>query len=363
MPTRTTTIRRQQCLDHRVPVGRGRIPHGMTRIAKPAMNLPELYWRRRDLAYPASTRRPGPRPSRRTQPDATHPKATISSVCPPRSRFATRNPGGEPKRFPDLDGAMERQLRIGQAKATPEHLNAIIGLIDEATEWLPAKGTKQWSKPWPDREARDARVWHGLELGATWIVWEVVCGIAVLAATVTVTGKPNPMVWSPRDFNLGVRAVYAHRLITARRYKGWDLGAELLDWTGRRGRHNYGARSIRIDVWTNNEALHGYYVKRGFEKRGTCRDVTYPSGVLLREADLEDPLRDEPAIHRVRRGACRFLCRRTGGSPVRPARADCRRPDPLDPGPRADLYGIGVISEIPLDVEEPAVAGLLAASA
>ena len=182
---------------------------------------------------------------------------------------------------------MEPKLLIGQAQATPEHQNAIVGLIDETKKWLPAKGTEQWSKPWPNREARDARVWHGLELGATWVVWEEVRDVAVLAATVTITGKPNPAVWSPEDFDLSERTVYAHRLITARRYKGWDLGAELLDWTGRRGRRRYGARSIRIDVWTSNEALHGYYKKRGFEKCGRCRDLTYPSGVLLRKPTEE----------------------------------------------------------------------------
>jgi GNAT superfamily N-acetyltransferase len=184
---------------------------------------------------------------------------------------------------------MEPKLRVGRAQCTPEHQNAIIGLIDEAREWLPAKGTAQWSTPWPDRAARDARVWRGLELGATWVVWEDVGGVSVLAATVTVTGKPNKKVWSAADFDLGVRAVYAHRLITARRYKGWDLGGELLDWTGLRGRRNYGARSIRIDVWTSNEALHGYYMKRGFERCGRCPDRQYPSGVLLQKPTREIP--------------------------------------------------------------------------
>ena len=107
-------------------------------------------------------------------------------------------------------------------------------MIDEAREWLPAKGTRQWGKPWPDRQQRDDRVWHGLELGATWVVWEWVHGRAILAATVTITRKPNPAVWSPQVFDLEEPTLYAHRLITARRYAGWDLGAELLDWTGRR---------------------------------------------------------------------------------------------------------------------------------
>jgi hypothetical protein len=187
---------------------------------------------------------------------------------------------------------MEPTLRIGRAKSTSEHLNAILGLIDEAREWLPSKGTDQWRRPWPDKEQRDARVYRALVLGATWIAWEIACGKAILAATVTVTGKPNPAVWSPLDFNLAERTVYAHRLITARRYAGWDLGAELLDWTGWRGRRNYGARSIRIDVWRENEALHDYYIKRGFERRGACHNIDYPSGVLLEKpiSKIPDPL-------------------------------------------------------------------------
>ena len=102
---------------------------------------------------------------------------------------------------------MTPTLRIGRAKPTSEHLNAIIALIDEARSWLPSKGTNQWSKPWPDKEQRTARVRRALELGATWIVWETLRGIAVLAATVTVTGKPNPAVWQPLDFDLAGRAV------------------------------------------------------------------------------------------------------------------------------------------------------------
>ncbi len=180
-------------------------------------------------------------------------------------------------------------LRIGQAKDTVEHMNAILGLIDEARQWLPSKGTNQWSRPWPNKEQRDARVKHGLELGATWVVWDSKEGGDILAATVTVTGKPNAAVWSASGCDLAERVVYAHRLITARDYAGWQLGGELLDWTGWRGRRNYGAKWIRIDVWTSNHALHGYYIKRGFEHCGTCPDPSYPSGVLLQKAVSDIP--------------------------------------------------------------------------
>jgi hypothetical protein len=257
---------------------------------------------------------------------------------------------------------MEPTLRIGRAKPTSEHLNAILGLIDEARSWLPSKGTKQWCEPWPNREQRDARVSRALELGATWIVWETARGKDILAATVTVTGKPNPVVWSPLDFNLAERTVYAHRLITARRYAGWDLGAELLDWSGWRGRRRYGARSIRIDVWTENEALHGYYMKRGFERRGICNDAAYPPGVLLEKPISKIPYPMNPQFIRSKDVPAVFSAAGPEDPPYAPRALTAVDPVPLNPGPRADLYGMR-ISEIPLDIEEPAVAGLLAASA
>ena len=186
---------------------------------------------------------------------------------------------------------MTTTLRITRAKPTKEHFLAILGLIDEASTWLPAKGTNQWSKPWPTREDRDARVLRGLEVGATWIVW---AGNRAVA-TVTIANGPNNAVWSESECDLSERAVYVHRLIVARDYAGWGLGAELLDWAGLRGRRRYGARWIRIDVWTSNKALHDYYMKRGFRPCGMCPDPSYPSGQLFQKSvsEISEPRRPQ----------------------------------------------------------------------
>lgn len=167
-------------------------------------------------------------------------------------------------------------------RATPEDLPAVSRLVDEAAEWLQTvKHTNQWATPWPTQEARDQRLLTGLEHGRTWIVWDG--DIAV--ATVTVASKPSVAVWSVQscECDLTQRAVYAHRLITARDYGGRGLGADLIDWTGLRGRRLYGANWIRIDVWTSNTALHDYYVNSGFQRCGTCADPGYPSGALFQK--------------------------------------------------------------------------------
>jgi GNAT superfamily N-acetyltransferase len=167
-------------------------------------------------------------------------------------------------------------------RAAPGDLPEVRRLICEAADWLhTSKHTDQWAKPWPTREARDQRLLAGLKNGKTWIVWDG----DIPAATVTVASRANSAVWSDLggECDLSERAVYAHRLITARAYAGQGLGAELIDWTGLRGQRLYGAKWIRIDVWGSNTALHDYYLETGFKLCGSCADPCYPSGALFQK--------------------------------------------------------------------------------
>jgi GNAT superfamily N-acetyltransferase len=183
--------------------------------------------------------------------------------------------------WPTAGVTMTTTMRIARAEPSTHNLEAVLGLIEEARCWLWVKGTDQWERSWPDMAARDARVLRGLEGGKTWIVWDR----DIPAATLTVTTRRNAAVWSEPTCNcdLAERAVYVHRLITAREYVGFGLGAELIDWAGLRGQRLYGAKWIRIDVWTSNKRLHGYYQKRGFEPCGWCADPSYPSGALFQK--------------------------------------------------------------------------------
>jgi ribosomal protein S18 acetylase RimI-like enzyme len=86
-------------------------------------------------------------------------------------------------------------------------------------------------------------------------------------------------------------AVYVRRIVVSRRYAGHELGSQLLDWAGLRASRAYGARWIRVDVWTTNEELHDYYERQGFEYRGRCPIPGYPSGALFQKAvdQIEPP--------------------------------------------------------------------------
>jgi GNAT superfamily N-acetyltransferase len=187
--------------------------------------------------------------------------------------------GSKLRRGSTADGNVMLPMRI--CLATAENLDAVLGLIDDAAAWLRTKDTDQWARPWPDTVRRDARVLRGLVGRKTWIVWDG----NTPAATVTLATKPNPRVWarSTSEYDLAEPAVYVHRLITARSHADWGLGAQLIDWAGRRASREYGAEWIRIDVWATNTALHSYYTKRGFRPCGFCPDPTYPSGALFQK--------------------------------------------------------------------------------
>jgi GNAT superfamily N-acetyltransferase len=170
-------------------------------------------------------------------------------------------------------------MRIVQA--TVENLADVRELADEASAWLATKGTDQWQAAWPDEAARDKRVREGLERGETWIVWDG----DIPAATVSITTEPDGAVWSEPacTCDLSEPAVYVHRLITSKKYKKRGLGAQVVDWAGLRASRDYGARWIRIDVWTTNTALHRYYLNTGFKPCGFCPDPGYPSGALFQK--------------------------------------------------------------------------------
>jgi GNAT superfamily N-acetyltransferase len=182
---------------------------------------------------------------------------------------------------------MTETLRI--RRATADDMGTFIsGLIDDARVWLSGKGTDQWAAPWPSPAARDARVLRDLKAGRTWLVED---DAAAPVATVTCNDRGNQRLWNPEEQL--VSAVYVARLIVRRSRAGEMIGEALMDWAGARGVRCWGAKWIRIDVWTTNEALQNYYEKRGFQHYRVCEfngDEYYPSATLFQKPTAEiDP--------------------------------------------------------------------------
>ncbi|HEU5419260.1 MAG TPA: GNAT family N-acetyltransferase [Streptosporangiaceae bacterium] len=167
--------------------------------------------------------------------------------------------------------------------ATPADLPLILRMIDEAAEWLRTQDTDQWATPWPSREERDARIVRGLLSARTWIAEDY----QVPVGTVTCSPEGDAELWTPAE--LREPAAYMSRLIVSRKFAGTGAGSQLTDWAGARARAEYGAQSLRIDVWTTNERLHSYYARHGFRFLRVCPDPDYPSGALFSKPTISIP--------------------------------------------------------------------------
>jgi len=167
-------------------------------------------------------------------------------------------------------------------RAERADMPAILGLIGSAAKWLQAyKDTDQWARPWPDEVSRDARVELGIKDGLTWIAED---SAGALAATVTCREHGNDILWTPGE--QAEPAVYVSRLIVSRELAGRGIGAALIDWAGVLGIELWQANWIRVDVWTTNVALHGYYRGQGFEYLRTLKFEDYweyPSAALFQK--------------------------------------------------------------------------------
>lgn len=183
----------------------------------------------------------------------------------------------------DTDTGARRRSRARHTSyririARPDELRVVLGLIDQAADWLRAeKNTTQWARPWPSLDDREKRVYESLLDRETWLLFDEERPIG----TVTLRLIGHEELWTAAERE--TEAVYLHRLVIHRDYAGAGLGAELIDWAGRKGASRQrNAELIRIDVWTDNGELHDYYRRQGFQDVGTrtTSDNT-PSGALF----------------------------------------------------------------------------------
>lgn len=192
------------------------------------------------------------------------------------------------------------QIRPAQLSDMP----AIIGLIDQAAGWLHAeKGTDQWQRPWPDLAARDQRIRRGIKRDRTWIVENPSAPAGSprrLVGTVSCGPGGNPKLWTQRERS--EPAVYISRLIISREYKGCGIGAALINWASLRGIRQWGATCVRLDVWTTNLDLQGYYKAQKFAHVRTCDfddEWEYPSAALFQKSAADVAAKDAKLFQEV----------------------------------------------------------------
>ena len=162
-------------------------------------------------------------------------------------------------------------------KAVSADLAYVLEMRAESAIWLGALGTDQWSRPFPDEASQTQRLLDGILAGETWMVRD---GDATVG-TITVNTFANPLLWTPAECAEPAR--YVHKMNVRRSHAGTGLGGRLLDWAGDRAAAD-GAKWLRLDAWTTNEALHAYYQRQGFQHVRTVVRPDYPSGALFQRA-------------------------------------------------------------------------------
>jgi GNAT superfamily N-acetyltransferase len=164
-------------------------------------------------------------------------------------------------------------------RATPDDFEAVRSLLREASRWLGTRNTDQWAAPRPDENGRNTNIKRAIRAGRTWIAWDDARPVA------TLTTSPNHHIVWPEE-NGREPAVYVRRITVSRspEYAGHGIGGQLLNWAGLRANRDYGARWVRVDVWTTNKKLHEYYEAQGFEKYGRSPIPGYPSAALFQKS-------------------------------------------------------------------------------
>jgi ribosomal protein S18 acetylase RimI-like enzyme len=133
------------------------------------------------------------------------------------------------------------------------HVDRIMWLFEEARRWQTDMKVSQW--PLFELE----RVLDDIENNRQFVI-KIDQGVM---GSVTVT-EEDPLVWGD-----DLPALYIHRLVVARNFKGQNVGNIIVDHVERMAIQRQ-KLALRLDCWANNDRLKRYYERLGFKQ---IRDV------------------------------------------------------------------------------------------
>ena len=132
-------------------------------------------------------------------------------------------------------------------------------LLAESRHWLADRSIDQWQDPVPDHVIE-----ADVRRGGLFVV-RADDGLAGMLAV----ARSDEDTWGPASTS----ALYVHRLAVANRYRGAQLGPELLRWA-RGYAFDCGLKWLRLDCAADNPGLRRFYERDGF---AYVRDATVRS--------------------------------------------------------------------------------------
>ena len=160
-------------------------------------------------------------------------------------------------------------------KGGPADVPAIMRMLDDAQDWLAARGrTGQWGTDhW---SASPAAVDRFTQLASTGTVWLAVADELPAGVIITSTTSPDYVPPAPEPEH------YVSLLVTARAFTGAGVGATLLAHARTQARAA-GVGLLRVDCYDGDDhRLVAYYEKQGFTPVATftARNGTWPGRLL-----------------------------------------------------------------------------------
>lgn len=156
------------------------------------------------------------------------------------------------------------------SRACPRDAAAVISLRKEAEKWLSNQGVTQWTNT--SRGIEDIQ--EHIASGCTYVVRSTGPEIA---ASITLD-KADPDFWTEQE--MLDPAIYLYKFMIGEGFRGTGLGDAMLDWACQTGERQ-GAEELRLDCWRTNDALHRYYLARGFRHLATRSAEGRMSGALF----------------------------------------------------------------------------------
>ena len=137
--------------------------------------------------------------------------------------------------------------------STPEDLDTIFELYDEAVKFQKTVFNKQWQgfeRGLVEQEIAENRQFKIVIDG------EVAC---IFAITFT-----DPLIWKEKDQD---PSIYIHRIVTNPRFRGGSFVKEIVKWAKVYAK-SIEKKYVRMDTWGDNLRLREYYVSCGFDYLG-----------------------------------------------------------------------------------------------
>lgn len=143
----------------------------------------------------------------------------------------------------------------------------VLGILDEAAEWLRTQGIEQWPARFSSSDDwRENRITRYVAAGETFLLR---AGAIAIGTFTLSAADPHYAAGWPDGPETGL---YVYRMAVRRAAAGLALGDAILDWASARSAA-FGYRWLRLDCHRRNPALQHYYEQRGFTRVGTLVHV------------------------------------------------------------------------------------------